>query len=162
MKDLRRYIQSITYAGTDGVNSTFALLLGMVGSSLPNPIILRVLLLAVLSNALSMSVSDFNSQATDTKVWTEKRTTSAAMTFGSMFLFSIIPILFFLTYKKSRSSPLIIGFAAFFSHMLLALFHGWAIDSYHHVPSQVGLSMLVMFAAYYIGVWSGKLFKNQT
>lgn len=154
---MKEYAQAITYAGTDGIISMFSLLLGLLGTSMGSVAIFHVLLLAALANAISMTVSDFNSRTL--LGWSSRRWISSGLTFLSMILFSIIPIVVFLMFR-SQPSPWTIGIAGIVALFILSMFHGWLEDdTYANVPVQVIVGSLGMFFAYYVGKWSDRALK---
>lgn len=155
---MKAYAQAMTYAGTDGIISMFSLLLGMLGTSMGSVTIFHVLVLATLANAISMSISDFNSR---TQLgWSSRRWVSTGLTFLSMLVFSTIPIFVFLAFR-SHPSPMIVGIAGVISLLVLASFHGWMEESYAHAPVQIVAGTFGMVLAYYVGVWSERALKRQ-
>lgn len=145
------HVQAITYAGTDGIISMFALLLGLLGTSIAKPAILITLVLASVSNAISMAVSDFNSRTE--YAWSSERWVSAVLTFVSLFVFAMIPVGIVMVSRK-RPSPVLVWIAGLVALTVLALVHARGVDTYDHAPIQVIMGALGMILAYKVGMWS--------
>lgn len=150
------HAQAITYAGTDGIISMFALLLGLLGTSIAKPAILITLVLASVSNAISMAVSDFNSRTE--YAWSSDRWVSAGLTFLSLFVFAMIPVGIVMVTQK-RPSPVLVWSAGIVALTVLALVHARAVETYDHVPVQIVMGALGMLLAYRVGMWSETFFE---
>lgn len=153
-----RHIQAITYAGTDGIISMFALLLGLLGTTIAKPTLVLTLVLAAIANAISMATSDFNSRTS--YGWSSDRWLSSGLTFVSLFVFALIPIGIVIL-ARSRPSPIWVWAGGVVALSVLALVHGRNIGTYDHVPVQVGVGALGMGLAYQMGAWSESFLKQK-
>jgi len=70
--DLQKYVRGIIYGGTDGIITIFAVVAGVSGASLSIGILLILGIATLVSDALSMAVSDYLSSTAENDVKEEK------------------------------------------------------------------------------------------
>ena len=102
----KEYLRSVIYGGVDGIITIFNIISGVEGGKLKYNVIFILGFSALISDALSMGVSDFLSVNANNKVTNDKNTNafnSGVVTFISFIVFGLIPLLTYLLIKNEKN-----------------------------------------------------------
>ncbi|MEK7536045.1 MAG: VIT1/CCC1 transporter family protein [Patescibacteria group bacterium] len=115
----KRYIKDIVYGANDGMVTTFAVIAGVVGASLPSTVILIVGFANLLADGFSMAVSDYLGTKSECEakegnviecdpahLWR-----SASYTFFSFVIAGLVPLIPFLFTLESNTALIVAAIA---------------------------------------------------
>ena len=153
------FLSEFIYGGIDGIITTFSIVAGSAGGSLPNIVIIVLGISNVISDGFSMAVSRYFSAKTEIEqelLKGKNAINSAFATFISFVLIGIIPILPFIFYKNRNINIKISFVLSLLIFFIIGYTKGIILKMDESKKIQTGIQILLVgftasFLAYYIG-----------
>ena len=120
-KNIKMYLPSIVYGGSDGAVSYFALMAGGYGAGIPLGIMISIGISNVVADAFSMASADYLSEESKTPTQETKSTNHAMITFISFIIIGLFPIIPSIYGYFSYGQDYKISFPIFIASVLLTL-----------------------------------------
>ena len=121
-KDIKKYLPSIVYGGSDGAVSYFALIAGGYGAGIPLGIMISIGISNVVADAFSMASADYLSEESRTGKMETQSWKDAGVTFISFIIIGLFPILPSIYYYLIYGPDHKISFPIFMLSVVLTLF----------------------------------------
>ena len=168
MSNLKKYLPSFVYGGSDGAVSYFTLMAGAYGAGLPISMLIAIGISNVFADAFSMATADYLSEDSRKNETQDEENKNAIITFFAFIIIASLPIApsIYAYYKFGGNTA--IPFSIFFISIILTII-GFSLIGYLRgkilkrnifktILQSIIICSISAFVAYYIGEYVAKLF----
>lgn len=146
------YVEPIILSGTDGIITVFNLLIGLNAADINVDTITKVVMIAIVGDAISMTISYYNSKYT---IYNDNNTLviESALNFLSFIIFGYLVVVLYILFKNIIISAII-------SSIILGIVKSYMIGNVFDGVLSIKTFLLVIIGSFMVYIF-GKIMKSQ-